>query len=140
MRWPNRHPHVLTPGMREAQRALAEFLPCLDWTRFRRRNLTGAMACDDAGVQAIGSGDAAQALAWLVRTDNMSKAGTIAPRDDAAPATLTIPGLADGRYDVTAYDTRAGAVRTRTTATSHGGVLRATLGPVRSDLAVAVRA
>jgi mannan endo-1,4-beta-mannosidase len=140
MRWPNRHPHVLTIGMREAQRGLADFLPCLDWTRLRRRNLTGAMACDDAGVQVVGCGDAAQALAWLVRTDGISKAGTIAPRDDAAPTTLTIPGLADGRYDVIEYDTRAGAIRARSTATSHGGVLQATLGPVRSDLAVAVRA
>ena len=31
MRWPNRHPHVLTAGMRRAQRALAGFLPLVDW-------------------------------------------------------------------------------------------------------------
>jgi mannan endo-1,4-beta-mannosidase len=37
MRWPNRHPHALTPGMREAQRVLAEFLPLVDWRAFRRR-------------------------------------------------------------------------------------------------------
>ena len=27
MRWPNRRPHVLTPGMREAQAGLSRFLP-----------------------------------------------------------------------------------------------------------------
>ena len=48
MRWPNRHPHVLTPGMRAAQGALARLLPLVDWTRFRRRPLTGATALADA--------------------------------------------------------------------------------------------
>ena len=36
MRWPYRHPHVLTPGMREAQAALSAFLPFVDWASFRR--------------------------------------------------------------------------------------------------------
>jgi mannan endo-1,4-beta-mannosidase len=39
MRWPNRRPHTLTPGMRRAQRAMSAFLPLVDWTRFRRVNL-----------------------------------------------------------------------------------------------------
>src|SRR5207237_1345122 len=39
MRWPNRRPHTLTPGMRRAQAALSRFLPLIDWTHFRRRNL-----------------------------------------------------------------------------------------------------
>ena len=37
MRWPNRNPHSLTPGMREAQRAMTAFLPLIDWARFRRQ-------------------------------------------------------------------------------------------------------
>ncbi|WP_292496125.1 hypothetical protein, partial [Mesorhizobium sp.] len=41
MRWPNRTPHVLTPGMRRAQRSLAGFLPLIDWRRFRRVHLGG---------------------------------------------------------------------------------------------------
>jgi mannan endo-1,4-beta-mannosidase len=139
MRWPNRHPHVLTTGMREAQRGLAAFLPCIDWTRFRRRNLTGAITCDDAGVAVVGCGDDAQALAWLVRTDSTAKAGTISPCDDAPMATVTIPGLADGDYSLVEYDTRAGAIRRRTTAASSAGLLHATLGPIHSDLALAVR-
>ena len=39
MRWPNRHPHVLTRGMRAAQRALARFPRPDRLDRFRRRNL-----------------------------------------------------------------------------------------------------
>ena len=39
MRWPNRHPHRLTIGMRREQHALAKFLPLIDWPNFDRRPL-----------------------------------------------------------------------------------------------------
>ncbi len=139
MRWPNRHPHVLTPGMRQAQHGLAAFLPLIDWTRFRRRNLTGAMTCDDPGVAVIGCGDASQALAWLVRTDHIARTGMVAPRADTPPAILEVPGLADGTYAVTTYDTQTGAVAAAMRATSRDGRLAATIGAIRSDLAIAIR-
>ena len=139
MRWPNRHPHVLTPGMRHAQRALAGFLPLIDWTSFRRRNLSDVLRCDDAGVAVVGCGDAAQALVWLVRTDALGPDGTLAGRETAAPATLTVPGLADGGYTVTVFDTLSGTIIARAEATSSGGVMLAPIGPVRRDAAVAIR-
>jgi len=139
MRWPNRHPHVLTRGMRVAQRGLADFLPLIDWSAFRRRNLSAALRCADRGVATVGCGDERQALAWLVRTDAIDAEGTLAPRHDASATVLHVPGLADGAYDVVCYDTRAGAIVTRTRAESEGGELVAAVGPVRSDLAVAVR-
>lgn len=138
MRWPNRHPHVLTPGMRQAQRDLARFLPLIDWTRFRRRNLSAELTCEDKGIAPVGCGDDAQALAWLVRTDSIAKAGTLAPKDCAQPTTLRIPGLADGTYTVVQYDTRNGMPRAETTATSTGGWLTAAIGPITDDLAIAV--
>ena len=140
MRWPNRHPHILTPGMRRAQRDLARFLPLIDWLRFKRRILSPEIACDDPGVAVVGCGDEAQALAWLIRTDAVGRAGTLVPRDDAPAARLTVPGLADGQYQLTTYCTRNGAVLAKAVAQSLGGVLRASIGPVHSDLALAVRA
>jgi len=139
MRWPNRHPHVLTPGMREAQRALAAFLPLVDWTRFRRRNLSAEMACDDPGVAVVGCGDERQALAWLVRTDSLAPDGTMLPNDAAPPAMLDIPGLADGVYTVLTCNTHTGAVIAQKKAKSAGGMLRVGVGAVRGDLAVVVR-
>jgi hypothetical protein len=138
MRWPNRHPHVLTAGMREAQRALAAFLPLLDWTTFARHNLSEEMRCDDAGVAVIGCGDAGQALAWLVRTDSAPRPGMVVAREDAPMAVLRVPGLDDGGYAVTLFNTRAGAVVSTSVATSVGGVMEVAVGPVRSDLAVAI--
>jgi mannan endo-1,4-beta-mannosidase len=140
MRWPNRHPHVLTPGMRRAQRIMADFLPLIDWTAFRRVNLTEALRCTDGGLAAVGCGDARQALAWLVRTDAIGADGTIDVRDEAKAALLHVPGLTDGAYYIVSYDTRAGAIIGRSRAESAGGELIVPIGPVRSDLAVAVRA
>jgi hypothetical protein len=139
MRWPNRHPHVLTAGMREAQRVLSLFLPAIDWTRFRRRNLSKEMRCSDSGVAVVGCGDDAQALAWLVRTDATGRDGTMEARTDASAVTLTVPGLADGTYTVTAFDTKTGISQPLSTATASGGILRVAIGPVRTDVAVAIR-
>jgi len=139
MRWPNRHPHVLTEGMRAAQRALSDFLPLIDWARFRRRNLSDRLGCDDPGLALVGCGDARQALIWAIRTDSISPEGMVQPRDDAPPARLMVPGLKDGRYVVTIYDTVRGAVAARFDAVSAGGVLEADVGPVHSTLAMCIR-
>ncbi|HVF93526.1 MAG TPA: hypothetical protein VM900_04360 [Sphingomonas sp.] len=137
MRWPNRHPHVLTAGMRAAQRTLADFLPLVDWARFRRRNLTDEIAVDDPGVAACGCGDEAQALAWLVRRDTLRRDGTLAPATAPAPLKLCVPGLADGDYIATVFDTRDGTLRA-VDAAATGGMLVATLPPVFQDYAVAI--
>src|SRR5579875_778871 len=52
LRWPNRSPHILTPGMRRAQAALARFLPLVDWPGFRRRNLSDEITLDDPTIAA----------------------------------------------------------------------------------------
>ena len=57
MRWPNRHPHVLTPGMRRAQKGLADFLPLIDWPRFRRRNLNSEVVSLHRNLAAFACGD-----------------------------------------------------------------------------------
>jgi mannan endo-1,4-beta-mannosidase len=138
MRWPNRHPHVLTTGMREAQRNMGRFLPLIDWARFRRRNLNDEMRCDDEGVAVVGCGDASQAIAWLVRTDALSRAGTVVARA-GPPATLTVPGLDDGAYSIVAFDTADGSMRPLADAASAAGMLHVPLGVVARDLAIAVR-
>src|SRR5690606_31319113 len=45
MRWPYRHPHSMTPGMRQAQQEMAAFLPLIDWRCFRRINLNSQVGC-----------------------------------------------------------------------------------------------
>lgn len=150
MRWPNRHPHVLTPGMRRAQRALAAFLPLVDWGRFRRRPLADDVlaAVDDAPVapgaaarapvRVVACGDARQVVAWLVRTDTRAADGRV--RADAAPrqVRLALPALDAGRYRLTAWDTAAGREREVREVAHAGGLLDVPVA-VASDLALAAR-
>ncbi|HEY3568377.1 MAG TPA: hypothetical protein VGP73_10635 [Thermoanaerobaculia bacterium] len=141
MRWPNRHPHQLTPGMREAQKALAGFLPLIDWTRFRRRSLSQELEIEGSGCVGFACGDAAQAVVWVLRTDRLDRKGRV--RRDAEPisVTLKIPGLAAGRYRVTPWDTVDGkCLGCFEVSHSGGGPLSLPLPALRTDLALAVRA
>ncbi len=76
MRWPNRHPHRLTAGMRAAQRAMAGFLPLVAWQRFRRQPLD--VACP-AGVACFACGDGEQAVLFLLRTGPLLGDGRVDP-------------------------------------------------------------
>lgn len=128
MRWPNRKPHILTPGMRAAQAALVRFLPLIDWTRFRRRPV--ALDLPD-GLAGVACGDAAQGVAWIVRTDARGLRGMIAPAP-ARPLDFTFPGLA-GRVEAIAFDTVAGVEIGRV----RGERIRFSLAG--GDMAIAVR-
>jgi len=134
MRWPNRHPHTLTPGMRVAQSALSRFLPSIDWTRFYRRNLNAEIQVSDPDVAVFGCGDADQAIVWLLRTDSLGPSGVLVP---AAPKTLgvCVPGLTPARYQISAFDTVVG----KEVWEREGDPLRVEVPILGNDLALAIR-
>jgi mannan endo-1,4-beta-mannosidase len=136
MRWPNRHPHTLTHGMRRAQKAMADFLPHIDWPSFRRRNLSGCVKARH--FHAFACGDETQALIWLLRRDNLGSDKRL--RRDAVPVTtsFTIPGLADGTYRVRGWDTEQGAMREDFSAIASGGTLKVTTADIVTDRAYAI--
>jgi mannan endo-1,4-beta-mannosidase len=138
MRWPNRRPHKLTDGMRRAQKAMAGFLPLIDWTTFRRRNLNPeAKASGPVVLNACG--DDRQAVVHLLRRDPIGADGRLRP--DASPITpsLILPGLADGRYRLQAWNTDAGRPAGLVEAESRGGRLACFSPPFVRDIAFAVR-
>jgi mannan endo-1,4-beta-mannosidase len=137
MRWPNRHPHVLTEGMHRAQHGLSRFLPLIDWARFLRRNLNEEAKASD-GFAVFACGDDRQAIVWLLRDDSIGRDGTL--RSDAAPrpARIVLPGLAAGRYRWTGFDTRAGLPIESHAFAHAGGELTLACGDVACDLAVAI--
>ncbi|ACA14674.1 hypothetical protein M446_0089 [Methylobacterium sp. 4-46] len=140
MRWPNRHPHSLTAGMRAAQRGLSGFLPLIDWRRFRRRNLSGDLGDPGPGAALFACGDAEQAVIWCLRADSLAPDGRL--RRDAAPLgiRLALPGLRAGRYALTAWDTRAGRPCGRREVTARDGVAtEIEPPPFVTDVALAVR-
>lgn len=107
LRWPNRRPHALTPGMHDAQRALAGFLPLIYWPSFKRRNLNTELKLSAPGVAGCACGDDAQALVWLVRTDAFDETGRVR-RTGSRRLEVGVPGLQAGCYRVTAWDTLNG--------------------------------
>ncbi|HEY8359740.1 MAG TPA: hypothetical protein VIL30_19985 [Ramlibacter sp.] len=137
MRWPNRHPHVLTAGMREAQRNMAGFLACIDWARFQRRNLNQEIQVSSPAFAVFGCGDDRQAIAWLLRQD-CTKNGRLDPEAAALAASVTLPGLADGSYMVRCWDTASGSEVARMQVESRQGAATLELPPVRADIALAV--
>lgn len=116
MRWPNRTPHVLTAGMRRAQRALSGFLPLVDWLRFDRRSLGPEIIVRDPDGAVVGEGRLArfasashdQAVIYLLARDRLDASGMM--RTDGQPLELSveIPGLRTGTYKVTGWHTGDG--------------------------------
>jgi hypothetical protein len=139
MRWPNRHPHLLTPGMRRAQKALADFLPLVDWPRFRRRNLNEEMRIEGGAALACACGDADQAVVWLARTDTVRRDRTL--RRDAPPVRvdLRVPGLAPGAFQVVVWDTARGVELARRTESADDAGLEIRGVELTTDLALAIR-
>ncbi len=138
MRWPNRKPHVLTPGMREAQRALSGFLPLIDWTQFRRKNVSDALRVSEPGIAAFGCSDGRQAVVWLLRTDTVGRDGRVRGDAVAVSVGVSIPDIEPGDYSVTLYDTLAGTVVQRVEVGTVGSVLVISGIELRTDLALAI--
>ena len=135
MRWPNRKPHTLTPGMRLAQRAMAGFLPLIDWPRFARTTVSEQVVATGFHRFACASGD--QALLYLLRRTALGLDGRVDPATEARASQVTTPSLQPGRYRITGWDTTAGAVTEVLEATADANGLRFTPAPIIADRAFA---
>jgi hypothetical protein len=137
MRWPNRTPHTLTPGMRRAQASLAGFLPLIDWGRFRRKNLNQEVKALSSNIACFACGDEQQALLWLLRRDITGRDGML--RRDVPPIStmIRVPGLRAGSYRVTAWDTIAAKV-VAAFEVANAGSLVIDVPPFAADLALSV--
>ncbi|MFL5259168.1 MAG: hypothetical protein ACJ8AS_05395, partial [Hyphomicrobiales bacterium] len=139
MRWPNRRPHVLTSGMRRAQKGLASFLPLIDWRRFRRINVNDEIEAPDH-IARFGCSGENQAVVWLLRKDTMHSDGTLCRDVHPISVRLRIPGPRAKRFRVTAWDTYSGAVLARFDMQSSGDGLAIETPAFVSDIALAVTA
>ena len=137
MRWPNRKPHVLTLGMRQAQRAMGGFLPLIDWSRFARGNISAGLRVTH--LHALGCASDDQAVLWLVRRRAFAADGRIRADIEPLAPRIAIPGLADGRYRVTGWNTVEGRTTDTLEVEASGGGLAFTPSPIAADRAFAVR-
>lgn len=140
MRWPNRHPHSLTAGMRAAQRALSGFLPLIQWQQFRRTNWNGRMAVSDKAVEPFGCGDENQAIFWILRKDSVGKEGLLHSGATAVTIAVKLPMTIGGSYTITAWDTEKGKPLFECSVQHQGSsALSFQLPPIITDMAFAVK-
>jgi hypothetical protein len=139
MRWPNRHPHSLTLGMRKAQAAFARFQSLIDWKHFQRRCINDTLVPSNPAIAAFGCNDDAQAVVYLLRTDITQYDGTL--RNDAVPieTCIDLHGMTTGNYHITAWDTRTG-LPLHESQHSHSGTdcWRMTPPAIHTDMALAI--
>ncbi|GAB3169664.1 glycoside hydrolase 5 family protein [Telluribacter humicola] len=138
MRWPNRHPHTLTHGMRRAQHSLAQFCQLIRWSRFNRRNISDQIQVSTSGLSVFGSVDGEQAVVWLLRTDTLRKDGMINPQATPIPVTIQIPAMEVGTYTVVGWDTREARLRMEWKVEVKGTSLVIELPAVSTDVALAI--
>jgi hypothetical protein len=145
MRWPNRHPHRLTPGMLAAQHAMTKFLPLVAWQRFDRRNASAAVTCRDARgriveedvVARFAAASTDQAIAYLLRRDIIGADGRLQRGAPPLSLAITVPELAPGRYRATLFDTERGAILESTEVVSERECGATLAVVVATDLAIA---
>lgn len=123
--------------MRRAQGVLARFLPLIDWTTFRRRNISEEVACSDPDVQVFACADDTQAVLWLLSKSPIGAGRRLAPRAPRA-VDLRVPGLSAGTYSIQPFDTVTGEAGPPAQARSDGKDLPVSL-QLAGDIAVAVR-
>ncbi len=140
MRWPYRHPHRLTPGMRTAQRALAGFCDLVDWSRFRRRPVD--VAVTGGGDMAVfACADERQAVLWCLRRDTLGHDGRMRHDIDPMSPELELAGFQpDACAAATFWDTAQGApVAQCETRTAYDGILRLAAPAFTADIALVVK-
>ncbi|WP_224995599.1 hypothetical protein [Cesiribacter sp. SM1] len=139
MRWPNRHPHVLTHGMRRAQKALADFVPLIDWSHFSRKNLNEEVKTSNPDFASFACGDSQQAIVWLLRRHPLAADGTLNAVAHPAAMRVTVPGLLAGKYQITFWSTLNG-IPTHTFSAHHSKDGNFSVEPVHvaTDLAMAI--
>lgn len=109
MRWPNRHPHTLTQGMRKEQQSLARFLPLINWQAFQRKNLNKEIKLSDNAFAVFGCADDKQAVLYLLRKNSINVIGMLNRSAEPLMVEVQIPGLKKGHYQIIAWNTATGS-------------------------------
>lgn len=110
MRWPYRQPHVLTHGMRRAQRNMSEFVKLINWKSFKRKNLNAGIKVSYSDFSVFGCGDKTQAIVWLLNNKKIGRNKITQPDPKKISLTIQVPELEKGHYKIHVWDTLLGEI------------------------------
>lgn len=123
MRWPARHPHVLTKGMQRSLKSLAGFAQKADWRHFAPRpepagGVTSLQVEGNDAVHRFACRDDRQAVAYLLRSHDSESS--------ARSGTLVMPEvMPNSLWCLERWDTRNGVTRgCQHVSADAGGTLR----------------
>jgi mannan endo-1,4-beta-mannosidase len=139
LRWPYRYPHVLTHGMRTAQRSLAGFVELLNWAQFQRYNLTARVLTSTTAVRCVACGDGSQAVVWLVRPEALTTRTGRQQSRVALDVQLLLSDLRPGSYQVYIWDTKTGQIRDQLLLQSKNEQLAVLVSALVTDVALAIK-
>lgn len=148
MRWPARHPHMLTSGMKGALQSLASFIDLFEWQHFAHRDRVAEISVAGAsgsrskksGMHVFGCGDERQMIVWLLRDrPRRHPADPARVCEPLRDVPLMLRNLAPGGYCVHEWSTREGClIGSLRAEVKEAGVLQVVLPVVENDLALAV--
>jgi hypothetical protein len=144
MRWPNRHPHCLTHGMRRAQKSMAAFTALIDWQNFQRKNLNEEVQVSNQSFAVFACADRKQAVVWLLRQDSLIKRTrilrTLSEKAKPVNVELCVPQMTAGIYSLTFWNTLEGKItRSETLEVKSDGLLFINSSHIITDIAIAIR-
>lgn len=139
MRWPNRHPHVLTHGMRQEQLKLSSFQKLIDWKNFKRKNLNQEVKISNPAFAVFCCADDQQAVLYLLRRDKIRRK-MISAEASPEEVKVLIPGLNPGIYSMREFDTLTGTIKNKHTINHQSSEkLLVKISGITSDIAVAIK-
>ncbi|MES2732424.1 MAG: hypothetical protein V4714_11765 [Bacteroidota bacterium] len=107
-RWPYRHPHVLTQGMRQAQKVLAAFIQDVDWQFFSRTNLDAQVKISPSFFKGFACGNEKQVILWFLQTKDLTAEGLLHPNLLPQKAKIRVSAMEAGLYSVVVWNTLTG--------------------------------
>ena len=122
--------------MRSAQRAMAAFMPLIDWTSFARRNWNTEASA--RGCHVFACGDERQAVVWLLRDRALGPDGRMRADLKPAPVDIDLPAMS-GPVRLVEFDTLRGEVVGEHTAEDRADGIHLTTTPFGPDRAFAIR-
>lgn len=138
-RWPYRHPHQLTEGMRLSQRSLARFTRLVDWKNFRRKNWSHQLKISPSIFKGFACGDGRTAIIWLLRTDTRQAPGMINREGVGEEVIVRLPEMEAGSYSVQCWNTQSGELKAMISVLlPASGTLTIKTPPIRADLVCSV--